>query len=82
MAKLVELYEQWKATPDVAKRDEIALQIYDIHKTNLWTIAYLKAESGYSIISSKLKNYPELLVNDDLYQYGNIVHYWTLFKAE
>ena len=82
MAKLVELYEQWKATPDVAKRDEITLQIYDIHKANLWSIAYLKAESGYNIISSKIKNYPELLVSDDLYQYANIVHYWTLFKTE
>lgn len=82
MAKLVELYEQWKATPDVEKRDEISLQIYDIHKANLWSIAYLKAESGYNIISSKIGNYPELLVSDDLYQYANIVHYWTLFKAE
>ncbi len=82
MAKLVDLYEQYIATPVSSERDDINLQIYEIHKANLWTIAYLKAESGYSIISSKIQNYPELYVSDDLYQYGNMVHYWTLFKAE
>lgn len=82
MAKLVELYEQWKATPDVKERDEITQKIYDIHKENLWTVAYLKAESGYRLSSSKIVNYPELLVYDDLFQYINLIHFWTLFKAE
>lgn len=80
MAKLVEIYEQWKATPDPEKRDELALEIYKIHKENLWSIAYLKAESGYRIISSKIKNHAELLVGDDLYQYANIIHFETLYK--
>lgn len=82
MAKLVEIYEKWNATPDSAERDQYTLDIYDLHKENLWTIAYLKAAGSYSLISSKIKNYPDLLVSDDLYQYQNIVHYWTLFKAE
>ena len=82
MAKLVEIYEQWKATPDTAKREELALQIYEIHKNNLWSIAYLKAEGTYSLINSKLKNYPDNLVSADLYQYSNIVHFWTLFKED
>ena len=80
MAKLVEIYEQWKATPDPEKRDELALEIYKIHKENLWSIAYLKAESGYRIISSKIKNHAELLISDDLYQYANIIHFETLYK--
>ena len=82
MAKLVEIYEKWKSTPDTAERDQYTLDIYKLHKENLWTIAYLKAEGSYNLISSKIKNYPELLVSDDLYQYQNIVHYWTLFKTE
>lgn len=82
MAKLVEIYEQWKSTPDTDERDQYTLDIYNLHKENLWTIAYLKAAGSYSLVSSKIHNYPELLVNDDLYQYQNIIHYWTLFKTE
>ncbi len=82
MAKLVEIYEQWKSTPDTAARDQYTLDIYNLHKENLWTIAYLKAAGAYSLVSSKIHNYPDLLVSDDLYQYQNIIHYWTLFKTE
>lgn len=82
MAKLVEIYEQWKATPDSDERDQYTLDIYNLHKENLWTIAYLKAAGAYSLVSSKIHNYPDLLVSDDLYQYQNIIHYWTLFKSE
>ena len=82
MAKLVEIYEKWNATPDSDERDQYNLDIYAVHKENLWTIAYLKAAGSYVLINSNVKNYPELLVSDDLYQYQNIVHYWTLFKAE
>lgn len=82
MAKLVEIYEKWAATPDTEERDAYALEIYKIHKENLWSIAYLKGEGSYNLVSSKIKNYPDNLVSDDLYQYANIVHYWTLFKAE
>lgn len=82
MAKLIEIYEQWKSTPDSAERDQYTLDIYNVHKENLWTIAYLKAAGAYSLVSSKIHNYPDLLVSDDLYQYQNIIHYWTLFKTE
>ncbi len=82
MAKLVEIYEQWKSTPDTEERDQYTLDIYNLHKENLWTVAYLKAAGAYNLVSTKIKNYPELLVSDDLYQYQNIVHYWTLFKTE
>ncbi|MBD5461311.1 MAG: hypothetical protein HDR26_10285 [Lachnospiraceae bacterium] len=82
MAKLVEIYEKWNSTPDSAERDQYNLDIYNIHKENLWTIAYLKAEGEYILVNSKIHNYPEVLVSDDLYQYANIVHYWTLFKTE
>lgn len=82
MAKLVEIYEKWKSTPDSAERDQYTLDIYNLHKENLWTIAYLKAGGDYNIVSSKIHNFPDMLVSDDLYQYQNIVHYWTLFKTE
>lgn len=82
MAKLVEIYKKWEATPDTAERDKFSLEIYEIHKANLWTIAYLQGAGSYNLISSKLKNYPDNLISADLYQYANIVHYENLFKAE
>ena len=82
MAKLVEIWKKWEATPDTAERDQFNLEIYEIHKANLWTIAYLKGAGTYNLVSSKLKNYPDNLVSADLYMYANIVHYENLFKAE
>lgn len=82
MAKLVEIYEKWNATPETAERDQYTLDLYDVHKENLWTIAYLRTAGNYNLISSKIHNHPDLLVWDDLYQYQNLVHYWTLFKTE
>lgn len=82
MAELITLYEQWAAESDTAKRDEISLQIYEIHEENLWTIAYLEGDGTYNLISSNLQNFPDNLVHADLYQNANIAHYWTFYKAE
>lgn len=82
MKELLTIYEQWAAESDSAKRDELSLKIYDIHEENLWTIAYLEGAGTYNLVSSKLENFPDNLVWADLYQYGNIAHYWTLYKAE
>lgn len=82
MKDLLTLYEQWAAESDTAKRDEISLQMYQIHEDNLWSIAYLEGVGNYNIISSNLKNFPNNLVHADLYQYANIAHYWTFYKAQ
>ncbi len=80
-AKLTEYYEQWKSLPDPADREQWAKKIYELHKENLWSIAYLKAEAKYVLINSNVKNYAPILVDADLYQYANIAHYEVLFKA-
>ena len=82
MKQLITIYEKWAAEPDSAKRDEYALEIYKLHKENLWSIAYLEGDATYNLVRSYIKNYPDKLVSADLYQYANIVHYWTLYKAE
>ena len=82
MAKLVEIWKKWEATPDSAERDQYNLEIYEIHKANLWTIAYLQSAGTYSLVNSGLQNYPDNLVSADLYMYANIVHYENLFKAQ
>ena len=81
MAELVEIWRQWEATPDSAKRDEYNLAIYRIHQENMWTIAYLQSAGTYRLITSKLHNHPDNLVSADLYMYANIVHYENLYKA-
>lgn len=82
MAKLVEIWKKWEATPIAEERDAYNLEIYEIHEANLWTIAYLQSAGTYNLVSSNLKNYPDNLVSCDLYMYANIVHYENLFKAE
>ena len=82
MAKLVELYDKWRLTSDETERETYQEQIYQIHKENLWSLAYLKAENSYELISSKIKNYADNLVWADCYQYANMTHYEVLFKAE
>ena len=81
MAKLVEIWKKWEATPNADERDAYNLEIYKIHKDNLWTIAYLQSAGTYSLVASNLQNYPDNLVSADLYMYANIVHYENLFKA-
>lgn len=80
MAKLVEYYEQWVNTADAAQRDDIALKIYDLHKQNLWSIAYVEGANSYCLVNPKIHNFADNLVNNDLYQYMNIYHFETLFK--
>ena len=82
MAKLVDIWKKWEATPVAEERDAYNLEIYDIHEANLWTIAYLQSAGTYNLVNAKLKNYPDNLVSCDLYMYANIVHYENLFKAE
>lgn len=82
MAKLVEIWKQWEATPIAEERDAFNLEIYEIHKANLWTIAYLQSAGTYNLVNSSLKNYPDNLVTCDLYMYANIVHYENLFFAQ
>ena len=81
MAKLVEIWKKWEATANSDERDAYNLEIYEIHKANLWTIAYLQSAGTYTLISSGLQNYPDNLVSCDLYMYANIVHYENLYKT-
>ena len=80
MAKLVEYYEEWVDTADAAKRDEIALKIYELHKENIWSISYVEGANSYCLINPKLHNFADNLISNDLYQYMNIYHFETLFK--
>lgn len=82
MAKLVEIWKKWEATPVAEERDAYNLEIYKIHKDNLWTIAYLQSAGTYNLVNSAIGNYPDNLVSCDLYMYANIVHYENLYKAQ
>ena len=80
MAKLVEYYEQWVNSADNTVRDELALNIYNLHKDNLWSISYLEGANNYCLINSSVHNFTDNLVSSDLFQYANIYHFETLFK--
>lgn len=80
MAKLVELYDQWKLAATPEQRASLEKQILKLHEENLWTIAYLTSEGTYTLVNSKLHNYPTKAVSIDKYQYNNIKHPWVMFE--
>lgn len=82
MAKLVELYEKWTNAASADEQEKIELQIYEIHKNNMWSIAYLESQATYTLINSKLGNYPDDTISIDKYMYANINHFWTIFKEK
>ena len=82
MAKLVELYEQWQNASNADDQAKIELEIQKIHMNNMWTIAYLESQATYTLVNSKLGNYPDDTVSIDKYMYANINHFWTIFKAQ
>ena len=69
-------------TADNSERDAIELKIYELHKNNLWSIAYLEGANSYSLVNPALHNYSDKLISNDLYQYNNIYHFETLFKKQ
>lgn len=79
MAKLVELYEEWLAAPSAAERSAIELKIQKVHQDNVWTIAFLESVPTYTLVNSKLHNYPVKAISIDKYMYSNIKHPWTFF---
>ena len=82
MAKLVELYEQWTNAASAEEQTQIELKIYEIHKNNMWSISYLESQATYTLINSKLGNYPDNTISIDKYMYANVNHFWTIFKEK
>ncbi len=80
MAKLVELYEEWLACPTANERNVVEKKIQAVHEENLWTIAYLESVPTYTLVNSKLHNYPVSAISIDKYMYSNIKHPWTFFE--
>jgi peptide/nickel transport system substrate-binding protein len=72
MLKLVEAYDRMKAAngPD---RDKIVAEcvkeIYQLHKENVWILGYLAPLPVRNLVSNKLHNFPEGLLNVDEFRF-------------
>ena len=81
---LIEAYEAIRAASGPS-RDSVVSEniqkIYDLHKKNIWVISYLQAPRTRYIVSNKLKNWKDGLIETDEFRYVNLVRPEQLYKT-
>ncbi len=81
--RLIEDYETIKyyagADRD-AKISEAVQDIFNLHKNNIWVIGYLADLPTRAIVSNKLHNVPETIVNVDEFRYNGLIHFEQVWK--
>jgi len=65
-ARIIEIWEKLKVESDQIKRNELAKQIVDLHKKNIWIIGTVGGRPSIGIVKNNLRNVPKDLINDDL----------------
>ena len=73
LLELCNLYDELKATIDTEKRNEIALQMLQLHEDNIWIIGYMAPTSVLWAIDDKLMNFPERSIYSDEFRGLGIV---------
>lgn len=85
MLELVEAYENI-VNATGANRNQVvaenAQKIYDLHKENVWGIGFLSPVPARFLVSEKLKNFPDNLVQADEFRYLNFARPEQLFIAK
>ena len=82
--ELIKAYDAMNAAtgPDRQKTvAENSQKIFDLHKENIWLIAYLSPSPVRFLISNELKNFPENVVNCDEYRWGSMMRPEQLYKT-
>lgn len=64
LRKVIDLFEQIKATPDRDKQIELFRQILELNKENLWVIGICTAPPEVVIVKNNFRNVPEEAVSD------------------
>ncbi len=59
LLRVIELYEEAKATPDEQKRFEVAMEMMRLNAENLWTIGTVVTREWPVIVKNKFRNVPE-----------------------
>lgn len=79
---LYNVYLEWRAIPELKDRDEKELEMMKILVDNLYCVSYCSDPSVYFIASSKLKNMPMTILNEDKFQYQLQFHPWCMYYGE
>ena len=74
LLELCNLYDQLKAEPDAAKREEIALKMLKLHEENIWVLGYMSAPTTLITVDNKLMNFPSTSVFSDEFRGLGIAH--------
>lgn len=59
LLKVIELYEQAKATPNEDERFEAAMEMMRLNAENLWTVGCVAVNEGPTVVKNNFRNVPE-----------------------
>ena len=79
---LLALYDQFKQSTDAAEREELCLQMLNMHKENVWEIGYTSPVQTLFVTNAKLHNFPETSIFCDEFRDLGIAHPDTWWIAE
>lgn len=79
--KIAELGNEWMATGDMAKKDELELEIYKLTIEGGWITAVYEKEPVYYLANSKIHNWFDN-IDEDKYYYIGLCHPWCWYFAE
>ena len=66
VARIIEIWEKLKVEADQARRNELAKQIVDLHKKNLWVIGAMSGTDSIGIVKNSVRNVPKVAILGDL----------------
>jgi peptide/nickel transport system substrate-binding protein len=82
LLKLTELYEQMRSALTMEEKEEIALEMMQLHEDNVWVIGYTEALPFLIAKKTNIMNFPKVSVFADEFRDLGIAHLAQLYFAE
>ena len=79
---LYNVYLEWRAIPDLKDRDGKELEMMKILVDNLYCVSYCSDPSDFYVASSKLKNMPTTILDEDKFQYQLQFRPWCMYFGD
>lgn len=80
--RLLDLWDQLKASNDPAERDQLSLDILKVHEENIWEIGFTSRTPRLNAVKTNLHNFDEYLINADEFRELGLSHPHTWWMEE
>ncbi len=74
LAKLCEVYKQFRNSGNPKERESLAMQMYKLHEENIWVLGYVRPSTLLYIVDSRIKNFPATAMFSDEQRGLGIAH--------